>query len=175
MQDRREQDPKVPPWSAQARLRLHPCPVPPSLHKLPGIARSTDTKNPKAHTQCLSLYFRPPEEAGTAGSTGGAGAGEEEAPTTCLQRPSDRRPGTGPRSGSCRRRPSAHPSSETQSIPPLRSASLSASLPKRSSISAIPAYVHLSLGLGGGGGRRLLRDCLYGTEPTKRDSVAKTL
>lgn len=80
MQARREQDPKVPSWAVQVRPRLHPCPAPPSLYTLPGIACSTDTKNPQAHAQRLSLYFRPQEEAGTAGSAGGAGAGKEEAP-----------------------------------------------------------------------------------------------
>lgn len=134
-------------------------------HTPRATACSTDTKNPEA--PAVSRCILASREAGTAGSAGGAEEGGSGAARP--QRPGVRRPGTGPPSGSHRRNPTRIPlRPQAQPIPPLRSASLSASLPKRSSISAIAPHVCRCLGRG------RLRDSLYGKEPTKRDSVAKT-
>jgi hypothetical protein len=107
------------------------------------IAHSTASRNPEALTLRQCLGPRPPGEGGTAGGAGGAEARAEEVPP-CPQRPRL----VGPELDGCQA-PAEHPSSEAQPIPPLRSASLSASLPKRSSISAIAAHVRCCLSWGG--------------------------
>lgn len=66
--------------------------------------------------------------------------------------------------------PATRPSRGAQSTPPLRSASLSASLPKRSSISAIAA-AHLPLPRLRTAPRFLYGTETYGTRQCRKDSL----
>lgn len=141
MQGKAEQDSNVPTRAAQARLHLHHCPAPPSLHKLPGTINSTDTQSLEAQTVSDSPS-RPPEEDGTSGSAGGAEAGVEEMP------PLARGAGASTVVWLPQRKACHAPILRSPVNPPLRSASLSASLPKSSSISAIVAHVRCCLGWG---------------------------
>lgn len=80
MQKRTGADPKVPPELRRLARASTLAPRPLRLTRSQAPHAPWTPRTGEARTLLLSLYFRPPGEAGTAGSAGGAKAGEEEAP-----------------------------------------------------------------------------------------------
>lgn len=124
-----------------------------------------DTKNLEAHTLHLSLHALPREKAGTAGRAGGAEAGAAEAPSA-----GGARAFADPESGRCEAPAGEGPPRWPPPKPCGPHLYAQDRCRRRSQIGPpYPPLQRTSAAID----RERLPYWVYGTEPTKRDSVAK--